>query len=108
MNNVLELKGKRFVQESKKGNGGGAAINSKVVVAGSDYKLGDKIKILGEEYTIIGIEGDDVLHNKVSTTINVIGDEAGALMTIFNFEDLPSVKDYKAIKNNFFNKNFLK
>lgn len=32
MNNVLELKGKRFVQESKKGNGGGAAINSKVVV----------------------------------------------------------------------------
>ena len=23
MNNVLELKGKRFVQESKKGNGGG-------------------------------------------------------------------------------------
>ena len=56
---------------------------------------------MGEEYTIIGIEGDDVLHNKVSTTINVIGDEAGALMTIFNFEDLPSVKDYKAIKNNF-------
>lgn len=32
MNNLLELKGKRFVQEPKKGNGGGAAINSKVVV----------------------------------------------------------------------------
>ena len=32
MNNVLELKGKRFVQASKNFNGGGAAINSKKVV----------------------------------------------------------------------------
>ena len=32
MNNVLELKGKRFVQASKSGNGGGPAMNSKVVV----------------------------------------------------------------------------
>lgn len=38
MNNVLELKGKRFVQESKKGNGGGAAINSKVVVTNNHVK----------------------------------------------------------------------
>ncbi|MDJ0306911.1 S8 family peptidase [Dehalobacter sp.] len=33
MNNVLELKGKRFVQASKSGNGGGAALNSKKVVS---------------------------------------------------------------------------
>lgn len=33
MNNVLELKGKRFVQASKSGNGGGAAMNSKKVVS---------------------------------------------------------------------------
>ena len=32
MNNVLELKGKRFVQASKSGNGGGPAMNSKVIV----------------------------------------------------------------------------
>ncbi len=32
MNNVLELKGKPFVQASKKGNGGGPAINSRVTV----------------------------------------------------------------------------
>ena len=32
MNNVLELKGKRFVQAAKRGNGGGAAMNSKIVV----------------------------------------------------------------------------
>lgn len=38
MNHVLELKGKRFVQEPKKGNGGGAAINSKVVVTDDHIK----------------------------------------------------------------------
>lgn len=49
MNNVLELKGKRFVQESKKGNGGGAAINSKVVVANNHIKkLQSKLQSLRE------------------------------------------------------------
>ena len=32
MNNVLELKGKRFVQASKTGKGGGASMNSKKIV----------------------------------------------------------------------------
>ena len=32
MNNVLELKGKRFVQASKSGGGGGASMNSKKIV----------------------------------------------------------------------------
>lgn len=32
MNNVLELKGKRFVQASKSSNGGGASMNSQKVV----------------------------------------------------------------------------
>lgn len=49
MNNVLELKGKRFVQESKEGNGGGAAINSKVVVANNHVKkLQSKLQSLRE------------------------------------------------------------
>lgn len=49
MNNILELKGKRFVQESKKGNGGGAAINSKVVVANNHVKkLQSKLQSLRE------------------------------------------------------------
>lgn len=49
MNNVLELKGKRFVQESKKGNGGGAAINSKVVVSNNHVKkLQSKLQSLRE------------------------------------------------------------
>ena len=49
MNNVLELKGKRFVQESKKGNGGGAAINSKVVVTNNHVKkLQSKLQSLRE------------------------------------------------------------
>ena len=33
MNNVLELKGKRFVQASKSGNGGGISMNSKKTVS---------------------------------------------------------------------------
>ena len=49
MNNVLELKGKRFVQESKKGNGGGTAINSKVVVTNNHVKkLQAKLQSLRE------------------------------------------------------------
>lgn len=49
MNNVLELKGKRFVQESKKCNGGGAAINSKVVVTNNHVKkLQSKLQSLRE------------------------------------------------------------
>lgn len=47
MNNVLELKGKRFVQESKHGNGGGVAMNSKVVVTGEHImKLRAKLLLL--------------------------------------------------------------
>ena len=44
MNNVLELKGKRFVQASKASNGGGVSMNSKKVVT-SDHLLvlADKI-----------------------------------------------------------------
>ena len=49
MNNALELKGKRFVQESKKGNGGGTAINSKVVVTNNHVKkLQAKLQSLRE------------------------------------------------------------
>lgn len=47
MNNVLELKGKRFVQEPKYGNGGGVAMNSKVVVTGEHImKLRAKLLLL--------------------------------------------------------------
>ena len=44
MNNILELKGKRFVQASKTGKGGGASMNSKKVVTSEQLlRLGDKI-----------------------------------------------------------------
>ena len=45
MNNVLELKGKRFVQASKSGNGGGINMNSKVVVTSQHIKkLAEKLQ----------------------------------------------------------------
>lgn len=44
MNNVLELKGKRFVQASKPINGGGAAMNSKKIVTSEQLrKLEDEL-----------------------------------------------------------------
>lgn len=44
MNNVLELKGKRFVQASRGGSGGGPAMNSKIIVTSQLLlKLKDKI-----------------------------------------------------------------
>ena len=44
MNNVLELKGKRFVQASKAGGGGGASMNSKKIVTREQLlRLIDKI-----------------------------------------------------------------
>jgi len=49
MNNVLELKGKRFVQASKGGGGGGAAMNSKKVVTSEQLiKLQSKISQIEE------------------------------------------------------------
>lgn len=49
MNNVLELKGKRFVQASKSGNGGGASMNSKKVVTREQlFRLRSKIKQIKE------------------------------------------------------------
>lgn len=49
MNNVLELKGKRFVQESKSNGGGGYAMNSKVTVTSSQLlKLAEKLSQIKE------------------------------------------------------------
>lgn len=49
MNNVLELKGKRFVQESKTNRGGGPAMNSKVTVTSSKIsKLTEKLSQIKE------------------------------------------------------------
>lgn len=38
MNNVLELRGKRFVQASRPGKGGGASMNGKVIVTSAQIK----------------------------------------------------------------------
>lgn len=45
MNNVLELKGNRFIQASKSGNGGGASMKSKIVVT-SDHIISLKEKLI--------------------------------------------------------------
>lgn len=53
MNNVLELKGKRFVQESKSGNSGGAAMNSKKVVTSEQLvRLQSKLSQIKEFWKV--------------------------------------------------------
>lgn len=77
MNNVLELKGKRFVQESKKGNGGGAAINSKVIVTNNHVKkLQSKLQSLREFWMNEGKPFSGILisvhYNKIVAKTNRI------------------------------------
>lgn len=49
MNNVLELKGKRFVQASKTGKGGGASMNSKKIVTREQlFRLVERISQIKE------------------------------------------------------------
>lgn len=64
MNNILELKGKRFFQESRSGGGGGASMNSKKEVTmeqvsslidklNSGLSFGDMLKAMGESEEFI-------------------------------------------------------
>ena len=39
MNNILELKGKRFIQASRQGGGGGASMNGHVIVTSDHIKI---------------------------------------------------------------------
>ena len=49
MNDVLELKGQRFVQASKKGGGGGPAMNSKTIVTNEQlFNLKTKLEQIKE------------------------------------------------------------
>ena len=49
MNKVLELKGKRFIQEQKRGNGGGASMNSqKIVTSGQLSRLQTRLNQIKE------------------------------------------------------------
>ena len=53
MNNVLELKGKRFVQASKTGGGGGASMNSKKIVTREQLlRLLEKIDQIKESFPL--------------------------------------------------------
>ncbi len=78
MNNVLELKGKRFVQASKPGNGGGASMNSKKVVTQNQLlALIDKVRQIKEFWLQESKPFQGVLisvyYNKIVAKSNRIG-----------------------------------
>lgn len=77
MNNVLELKGKRFVQASKTNSGGGATMNSKVIVT-CEYlrRLIERLKLVRDFWSKEKKLFDGVLvsvfYNKVVAKTNRI------------------------------------
>ena len=77
MNNVLELKGKRFVQASKTNSGGGATMNSKVIVT-CEYlrRLIERLKLVRDFWSKEKQLFDGVLvsvfYNKVVAKTNRI------------------------------------
>ncbi|MGB4589419.1 MAG: S8 family peptidase [Clostridiaceae bacterium] len=78
MNNVLELKGKRFVQASKSGNGGGASMNSKEEVSSDHlFRLKAQLRQIKEfwEKEPKPFEGIlvSVYYNKIVAKSNRIG-----------------------------------
>ncbi|HID1129985.1 TPA: S8 family peptidase [Clostridioides difficile] len=78
MNNVLELKGKRFVQASKTGGGGGASMNSKKEVSSEHLlKLQAQIKQIKEFWKKESKPFEGVLisvyYNKIVAKSNRIG-----------------------------------
>ncbi|HBF2202952.1 TPA: S8 family peptidase [Clostridioides difficile] len=78
MNNVLELKGKRFVQASKTGGGGGASMNSKKEVSSEHLlRLQSQIKQIKEFWKKESKPFEGVLisvyYNKIVAKSNRIG-----------------------------------
>ena len=77
MNNVLELKGKRFVQASKSGNGGGTAMNSqKIVTSEALMRLQHRIKKIKEFWSLENKPFEGILisvhYNKIVAKSNRI------------------------------------
>ena len=85
MNNVLELKGKRFVQASKNINGGGPSMNSKVVVTGRQIRrLIDKLQQIYEFWRKENRPFDGIL---ISVYYNKIVAKTNRISGIFRGED---------------------
>ena len=77
MNNVLELKGKRFVQASKNFNGGGAAINSKKVVKRDQLlRLKEKLAQIKEFWILESKPFDGILisvyYNRITQIMQLL------------------------------------
>jgi len=76
-NNVLELRGKRFVQASKRGSSGGASMNSKRTVSANDMnRLQEKVEMIKEFWRKEDRPFDDVLisvyYSKIAAKSNRI------------------------------------
>ena len=64
-----------------------------------EHKPGDKLTIAGEEFEIIGVDEKDM--ETISMPYTSCPDDVGLFLVYFNFEKLPTQKDYDIIKNTF-------
>lgn len=97
MNNVLELKGKRFVQASKGGGGGGAAMNSKKIVSSKElHRLQSQLRQIkdfwGKEKNFFEGILISVYYNKIAAKSNRIsglfkGDKSNSAIVGAKFND---------------------
>ena len=97
MNNVLELKGKRFVQASKGGRGGGAAMNSKKTVLSEElHRLQSQLRQIkdfwGKEKKPFEGILISVYYNKIAAKSNRIsglfkGDKSNSAIVGAKFND---------------------
>ena len=75
MNNVLELKGKRFIQASKTGSGGGASMNSKKIVTREQLPKQELLRIVRDKEGKVSVDQTGKLGGRgayIKKDINVI------------------------------------
>lgn len=81
------------------------AVNENKVIYSdnAEHKPGDSLNIAGTEFEIIGVNGIYNRSDTISMPFNSCPDDVDLHLVYFNFEQLPTQKDYDCIKNTFKN-----
>lgn len=90
--NDILVSGRQLSHEDEKNE-------SKVIysMGGEKHKVGDKIDIAGVEFEVVGVDGKKA--RSIMIPFSSCPDDVSLWQLIFNFEQLPTEKEYKVIKN---------
>lgn len=75
--------------------------NNVVFVASAEYKPGDKLNIAGTEFEVVGVNENGHRDDVIYIPFSSCPAEVNLHLVYFNFEKLPTQKDYDCIKNTF-------